>query len=95
VPFDNRLAAFEVAATEKRTKYEDVKAELATRYACDAAVVPFIVGALGSWNPANDAFLKILCSPSYGTLMRKLCVSDTISSSRDIYIEHLSGVRQV
>jgi putative aminopeptidase FrvX len=45
VPFDNRLAAFEVAAAEKRAKYEDVRSELATRYVCDATVVPFIVGA--------------------------------------------------
>ncbi|XP_060848457.1 uncharacterized protein LOC132927897 [Rhopalosiphum padi] len=29
--------------------------------------------ALGSWDPANDAFLRVLCSRSYGTLMRKLC----------------------
>ncbi|XP_060845386.1 uncharacterized protein LOC132924968 [Rhopalosiphum padi] len=94
VPFDNRLAAFEVAAAEKRAKYEGVRAELAARYKCDATVVPFIVGALGSWDPANDAFMRALCSRSYGTLMRKLCVSDTISSTRNIYIEHLTGVRQ-
>ncbi|XP_060879678.1 uncharacterized protein LOC132951758 [Metopolophium dirhodum] len=95
VPFDNRLAAFEVAVAEKRAKYEELRAWLAARHGCEAVVVPFIVGALGSWDPANDAFLKKLCSRSYGTLFRKLCVSDAIAASRDIYIEHLSGVRQV
>ncbi|XP_060879164.1 uncharacterized protein LOC132951368 [Metopolophium dirhodum] len=95
VPFDNRLAAFEVAAAEKRTKYEELRAWLAARHGCEAVVVPFVVGALGSWDPANDVFLRKLCSRSYGTLFRKLCVSDAIAASRDIYIEHLSGVRQV
>jgi len=95
VPFDNRLAAFKVAAVEKRDKYEELRAELAGLHECEAAVVPFVVGALGSWDPANDSFMRVFCSRSYAALMRKLCVSDTISASRDIYIEHLSGVRQV
>ncbi|XP_027850614.2 uncharacterized protein LOC114129936 [Aphis gossypii] len=95
VPFDNRLEAFKVAATEKKVKYERLRTEMADRYGCSASVVPIIVGALGSWDPGNDPFMRILCSRSYASLMRKLCVSDTIAASRDIYIEHLSGVRQV
>lgn len=94
VLFDNRLEVFKVAATEKKVKYEQLRAEMADQYSCTAAVVPFIVGALGSWDPENDSFLRILCSRSYATLMWKLCVSDTIAASCDIYIEHLFGVQQ-
>ncbi|KAF0730157.1 Retrovirus-related Pol polyprotein from type-2 retrotransposable element R2DM [Aphis craccivora] len=39
--------------------------------------------------------MRALCSRSYATLIRKLCVSETVSIIRDIYIEHLSGVRQL
>jgi len=95
VPFDNRLAALEAAAETKRSKYEQLRADLAVQHGCEAVVVPFIVGALGSWFPANDSFMRVLCSRSYAALMRKLCVNDSIAASRDIYIEHLSGVRQV
>jgi len=30
----------------------------------------------------------------YAAMMRRLIVSDTISWSRDIYVEHVSGIRQ-
>jgi len=69
VPFDNRLAAFEVAAAEKKGKYEQLRAELALLHGCEARVVPFIVSALVSRNPANDPFMRILCSRSYAVLM--------------------------
>jgi len=95
VPFDNWLAAFEAAAAEKKGKYEQLRAELAALHGCEATVVPFIVGALGSWDTENDLFMRTLCSRSYAALMRKLCICDTISASRDIYIEHISGVRHV
>ncbi|KAF0713258.1 Reverse transcriptase domain-containing protein, partial [Aphis craccivora] len=94
VPFDNRMEAFKAAAAIKNEKYEQLRVDLAAQHRCDAVVVPFIVGALGSWDPANDGFMRVLCSRSYANLMRKLCVSETISITRDIYIEHLSGVRQ-
>jgi len=49
VPFDNRLAAFEVAAAEKKNKYEELRSWLVAQHGCTVTVVPFIVGALGSW----------------------------------------------
>lgn len=94
IPFDNRMAAFEAAAVEKRTKYEELRSELAASHNAEVVVVPFIVGALGSWDPVNDPFLRSLCSRSYAALFRKLCVSDVIGFSRDIYIEHITGTRQ-
>jgi len=69
------------------SKYEELRKEIA------ADVPPFIVGSLGSWDPANDALVRKLCSRSYAKLMRKLCVSDVISLSLDIYMEHIIGVR--
>ncbi|KAF0711758.1 Retrovirus-related Pol polyprotein from type-2 retrotransposable element R2DM, partial [Aphis craccivora] len=95
VPFVNRLEAFKAAAAVKTEKYEQLRVDLAAQHRCDAIVVPFIVGALGSWDSTNDEFMRALSSRCYATLMRKLCVSDTVSITRDIYIEHLSGVRQI
>ncbi|KAE9528866.1 hypothetical protein AGLY_012441 [Aphis glycines] len=69
VPFDNRLEFFKAAATEKKD-----------RYGCTASVVPMIVGALDSWDPGNDPFMRILCSRSYAALMRKLMADHTGSS---------------
>jgi len=92
IPFDNRMAAFKSAAEDKAMKYGDLAKELPGEQ--PAEVVPFIVGALGAWDPANDSFMAKLCSRSYATQMRKLCVSDVIAFSRDIYVEHLTGTRQ-
>jgi len=94
VPFDNRLESFKVAANGKKNKYEQLRAEVADQHGCTATVVPFVVGALGSWDHGNDPFMRVLCSRSYAVLMRKLCVSDAIGFRRDIYIEHITGTRQ-
>ncbi|XP_060877122.1 uncharacterized protein LOC132949979 [Metopolophium dirhodum] len=93
VPSENRIEAFKVAAAEKVAKYEELRKELAESFGGDVTVVPFIVGALGSWDPCNDDLVKKICSRSYGSLLRKLCVSEVISFTRDIYTEHISGVR--
>jgi len=92
IPFDNRLEAFRVAADLRRTRYANLAVELSGDQ--PAEVVPFVVGALGAWDPGNDEFLAKLCSRSYASKMRRLCVSEVISFSRDIYIEHLTGTRQ-
>ena len=55
----------------------------------------FIFSALGGWDPANESIINHLkLGHSYWWLMRKLMSLDAIQWSRDIYIEHLSGVRQ-
>ncbi|XP_008190263.1 uncharacterized protein LOC103312038 [Acyrthosiphon pisum] len=93
LPFDNRIKVFEEAATEKRTKYEGLKKEIANDHPGEVTVFPFIVGSLGSWDPANDVLVKLLCSTSYAKLLRKLCVSEVLGYSRDIFTEHISGAR--
>ncbi|CAI6359588.1 unnamed protein product [Macrosiphum euphorbiae] len=93
VPFVNRMKAFEEAADEKRAKYEELRKEIAAEHPGEVTVFPFIVGSLGSWDPANDVLVRQLCSRAYAKLMRKLCVSKVIGYTRDVYTEHISGVR--
>ncbi|XP_054720777.1 uncharacterized protein LOC129230404 [Uloborus diversus] len=93
IPFENRLAAFETARQAKLQKYQPTAEFFKSSFA-NVQIVPVLVGALGTWDPKNDKCLQSLCSRSYLKLMRKLCVSDTISWSRDIYTEHITNVRQ-
>lgn len=92
VPFDNRIAVFKDAAETRSNRYLALRDEHSAQQ--PAEIITFIVGALGAWDPANDLLLSKICSRSYAHLMRKLCVSEVISYSRDIYIEHLTGTRQ-
>lgn len=69
IPFDNRPAAFEAAAETKKVKYDLLRTELLAKYPGEVLVVPFIVGALGSWDPRNDSFLRRICSRKYASLM--------------------------
>ncbi|GIY29992.1 retrovirus-related Pol polyprotein from type-1 retrotransposable element R2 [Caerostris extrusa] len=92
-PFDNRVESLDLEYKKKIDKYATTVEELKNQ-GLQATVIPFIVGSLGSWYPLNDVFLRKFCSKSYINLFKKLCVSDTIKWSRDIYIEHLTGYRQ-
>jgi hypothetical protein len=94
IPFENRYAAFQDARQEKKRKYAPL-AEHYSRQGYSVFLDAFIVGALGGWDPANEGIISHLkLGHNYCRLMRKLMVSDTIRWSRDIYIEHLTGVRQ-
>ena len=54
----------------------------------------FVVGVLGSWFAGNEKVLNEIGMPMrYKTLFRKLCCSDAIKGSRNIYVEHLTGVQ--
>lgn len=94
VPFENRMVAFDEARERKVIKYSPLAEEL-RRQGYRVVVTAFVVGALGSWDPNNEAVLRLLrVSNMYASLMRRLIVSDVIRWSRDIYVEHVSGVRQ-
>ncbi|GIY31144.1 reverse transcriptase domain-containing protein [Caerostris darwini] len=56
-PFEGASTAFTAAWEDKCTKYEPLL-PLYQAMGLTATVVPFIVGALGSWCPWNDKFLK-------------------------------------
>jgi hypothetical protein len=48
VVFENRMAAFQSAAAEKKAKYEELRLEMAAQHVVEVAVVPFIVESPGS-----------------------------------------------
>ncbi|GBN57980.1 hypothetical protein AVEN_151106-1 [Araneus ventricosus] len=93
VTFENGRNAYDLAWERKIETYTPIIDHFKTP-SNNVQIVPFVVGALGTWDPRNEAFLRIFCTRSYIKLMAKLCCSDVLRWSRDIYIEHLSGVRQ-
>ncbi|KYN00856.1 hypothetical protein ALC62_08348, partial [Cyphomyrmex costatus] len=94
VPFENCWQAFDDARARKIAKYSSLAEEL-QRQGYHVVVTVFVVGALSSWNPRNEAVFKLLrVGAPYAAMMRRLIVSDTICWSRDIYVEHVSGIRQ-
>uniref|UniRef100_A0A7E4VBH6 Reverse transcriptase n=1 Tax=Panagrellus redivivus TaxID=6233 RepID=A0A7E4VBH6_PANRE len=94
IPFESSKVAMEEARRRKKEKYAGIEQSLKERgfkTFCDA----FVIGSLGSYDPANNACIRRLQNPHrYATLMRRLMICDVIRWSRNIYVEHLSGVRQ-
>lgn len=94
IPFENRLQAFNDARGEKLQKYHPLAENLRGK-GYSVTVDAFLVGALGAWDPANERILGLLgVNRRYAVWMRRLMISDTIRWSRNIYVEHVSGVRQ-
>lgn len=95
ITFENGDGSFQAARAEKITKYEPHAKRLTdSKKFKKVDVYAVIVGSLGSWDKENDRCIQRLCSKKYASLMRKLIVSETLRSSRDIYIEHLTGQSQ-
>ncbi|GFW84053.1 reverse transcriptase domain-containing protein [Trichonephila clavipes] len=94
VAFEDRYESLVAARNAKIFKYQPILESL--RAAGKPAYLDaIVVGALGSWDPANDTVLLSLgISRKYANLMRKLICSDVIRWSRDIYIEYLTDKRQ-
>ncbi|KAL1466220.1 hypothetical protein MTO96_042880 [Rhipicephalus appendiculatus] len=87
-PFENTPEAFTNARNAKLARYQPVAAFLRRRYQ-RVTVDAVIVGALGTWDAANDSVLRRHCSRPYLRLFKKLCVSAVIAASREIYHTHL------
>ena len=95
IPFDNGENALSTAAETKVQKYQSTKQALLDKGFTDVVILPFIVGALGTWFPHNEMVLNRLgVSKRYRGLVRRFCCQDAIKGSRDIWTEHLSGHRQ-
>uniref|UniRef100_A0A7E4V2A8 Reverse transcriptase n=1 Tax=Panagrellus redivivus TaxID=6233 RepID=A0A7E4V2A8_PANRE len=94
IPFKSSKVAMEEARRRKKEKNAGIERSLKERgfkTFCDA----FVIGSLGSYDPANNACIRRLQIPHrYATLMRRLMICDVIRWSRNIYVEHLSGIRQ-
>lgn len=93
-PFDDGIEKFNNFRHQKIEKYKPF-VDIFCRKFKSAVVEAVIVGSLGSWDPKNDRVLLRLCTKKYLRLMKKLIVSETIRSSRDIFFEHIWGERQV
>ena len=88
-PFDNDAEALRDAEQRKLNKYEGLK-QFFIGQGKQCEVFGFVIGALGSWHPANEKVLRELgMSKRYRSLFRKLCCSDAIQGSANIYREHL------
>ena len=93
-PFENDKTALMVADNRKKEKYDYLIDFFKTKNV-RAKVFGFVVGALGGWYPGNEKVLnEIEMSLRYRTLFRKLCCAEAIKGSRNIYVEHLTGVQQ-
>lgn len=88
-PFENGAEALDEAVARKELKYLHLKDHFASLgKSCD--VYGFAVGALGTWHPGNEKVLNALgMSRRYKSLFRKLCCTDVIQGSTDIYRQHL------
>ena len=93
-PFENDSDALQTAADRKCEKYNYLKNHFSTT-GKNAKVFGFIIGALGTWYPKNEEVLNALrISKKYRKLFRKLCCTDAIQGSRNIYVEHLTNQKQ-
>ena len=88
-PFENGEEALEEASARKEVKYEHLKLHFESK-GKTCSVYGFAVGALGTWHPGNERVLSALgMTKRYKSLFRKLCVTDVIQGSTDIYRQHL------
>lgn len=94
IPFENRYGALAESRAQKTEKYEQLAEQLRLK-GYEVSLDGFIVGALGSWDMANERVIKQLgISSRYAQTMKRLMVSDVIRWSRDIYVTHITGHRQ-
>ncbi|XP_034245769.1 uncharacterized protein LOC117647903 [Thrips palmi] len=91
-PFENRRTALATTREHKINKYKALETYLEGQ-GFTVILDAVVVGALGSWDPRNQRALAALGVKETNTLKQKI-VSDVIKWSRDIYVEHVSGVRQ-
>ena len=89
VPFENTFVALEKVMVEKVRKYQPLANALRGRG------YDFVVGAPGAWHLNNVGLANFLrVSSRYASLMRLLMVLEMIAWSQDMYVEHVSGIRQ-
>jgi hypothetical protein len=93
-PFENDDTSLEMVSQRKINKYEYL-IDFFQQHNQDAKVFGFVMGSLGTWYNRNKAVLNELdISLRYRSLFRKLCCADAIRVSRNIYVQHLTGVPQ-
>ena len=94
-PFENGEDALSNAAERKVQKYNYLVDHFRSLN-MHAKVFGFVVGPLDGWfNGNKKAMDELYMSKRYRTLFRKLCCAEAIKGSRNIYVEHLTGVPQL
>jgi hypothetical protein len=91
--FEKRMEALTEASQHMINKYAALAKTLHSRFN-EVKVDAIVLGSLDTWDPENDKLMETLCWRKYLKLFNKLCVSDVIRYTRDIYTEHITGVRQ-
>jgi hypothetical protein len=88
-PFENDENALSDAAPAKFDKYQLLKDHFIS-HGKKCEVYRFVVGALGAWYKHNKLLLtKLGMTRRYKSLFRKLCCSDAIQGSTNMYRLHL------
>ena len=87
IPYEAGPDAFQKARAEKEQKYSGLREWMKAQDNFNTVEVhAFIVGSLGAWDPANSSALRALgVRRAYTPLFQKLCSSDAISGSLDIW----------
>ncbi|GFW19720.1 uncharacterized protein TNCV_1606101 [Trichonephila clavipes] len=94
IPFENGKVAFAEARQRKITKCQPLIEFFKGVSDRNVSIIPIVIGSLSSWDSENDSFLRRVATKSYLSALRKLCVSDCIRWSNDIYTQHLTGVQK-
>ena len=93
-PFDNGPTALSEAEKSKVEKYQ----HLIPHYSAigkKCKVLAFVIGSLGTWHPKNEEVLNTLrMTISYRKLFRKLCCSDVIKGSAEVYYGHVKVLEE-
>ena len=93
-PFENDQDALRSAAERKVQKYNYLVDHFRSLN-IQAKVFGFVVGPLGGWYNGNESHGRITHEQEIQNLFRKLCCAEAIKGSRNIYVEHLTGVPQL
>jgi hypothetical protein len=95
IPFETDESAFEEARNEKLRKYQPLRTWLEEEHGYqNTSIHAFVVGALGSWDSNNEDILRLLnIGRNYSTLFRKLCTSDAVRGSANIWRSSRAGNR--
>ncbi|XP_046684359.1 uncharacterized protein T26G10.4-like [Homalodisca vitripennis] len=94
VPYEDGWQSVTTARERKVEKYAPV-ARLLSAGGYRTTVDAFVVGSLGAWDSANWTTLSRLgVDRRRGAALARRCVSEAIKWSRDIYVEHVTGIRQ-
>ncbi|KAG8235787.1 hypothetical protein J437_LFUL016119 [Ladona fulva] len=97
VSFDNRPLAFTKARKLKIRKYSSLANSLRHSLGCKFQVTldALVIGSLGSWDQKNDRiFERLHISGKKARIIKEKMVSIAIKWSRNIYIEHVTGICQ-